>query len=310
MRKNPLASHCVALALIIIAHSASAAPDPQPPANPRSTAELLAAFRAAGNSIGQQEAAAALLKADDRKAVIEAMLPLLDATDRRTRCNAGWILGAFGDARGFDAVLKELQDAVPRAVQQGRIRSDGRPDFQGQVTSDRYYAIHILGELKDRRAVPALVAVLNDPVLDYQAAIALGKIGSRDAVEPLKRMSQSASPSSRLLAFHALAKLGESSGLPALLAALADDDPPQRALAAELLGEMKDPRVLPALLAALKDTNILVRRRTIGALSVLGDRAALPTLRETSGDRTPLANGETRTIGNEAAEAEERIEKQ
>src|SRR5688572_20136303 len=68
------------------------------PAPPASTADLLAAFAAAGDESAQSDAARALIGAPDRKAVAAAMAPLLAAPDRRTRCNAGWVLAATGDA--------------------------------------------------------------------------------------------------------------------------------------------------------------------------------------------------------------------
>jgi len=48
---------------------------------------------------------------------------------------------------------------------------------QRQITSDRYFAIHVLDELKDKRAVPILIPLLQDDQINYNAAWALGEIG-------------------------------------------------------------------------------------------------------------------------------------
>jgi HEAT repeat protein len=51
--------------------------------------------------------------------------------------------------------------------------------------SDRYYAVHLLGKLKDARAVPTLIPLLGDADLNYKVAWALAEIGDSSAVGPL-----------------------------------------------------------------------------------------------------------------------------
>ncbi len=46
----------------------------------------------------------------------------------------------------------------------------------GQIRADRYYAVHLLGELGNNRAVDVLVPMLADAQVNYKVAWALGKI--------------------------------------------------------------------------------------------------------------------------------------
>ncbi len=53
-----------------------------------------------------------------------------------------------------------------------------------QIREDRYYAVHMLGELRDRRSVDVLVPLLGDPDVNYKVAWALGQIGDARAIAP------------------------------------------------------------------------------------------------------------------------------
>jgi hypothetical protein len=60
--------------------------------------------------------------------------------------------------------------------------SDGHTySLSHQIQADRYYAVHLFGELKDRRAIPVLIPLLRDETLNYKVAWALGQIGGRAA---------------------------------------------------------------------------------------------------------------------------------
>jgi cyclophilin family peptidyl-prolyl cis-trans isomerase/HEAT repeat protein len=80
-----------------------------------------------------------------------------------------------------------------------------------------------------------------------RAALALGRVGLRDASEPLIKL-------------------------------LADSEPEVRQMAAFALGLIGDPAARPALLVALADPDALVQGRAAEALGMIGDRADAPAV--------------------------------
>jgi HEAT repeat protein len=85
-----------------------------------------------------------------------------------------------------------------------------------QITADRYYAAHLLGDLKDPRAVPVLVALLDDTDVNYIVPWSLGEIGDKRAVAPLIQALANSDPSMRVLAIYGLEQLHATDALPAL----------------------------------------------------------------------------------------------
>ena len=69
-----------------------------------------------------------------------------------------------------------------------------------QVRADRYYAAHLLGDLKDPRGVDLLIPLLNDKDVDYIVPWSLGEIGDRRAVGSLIGQLERDDPSVRVLA--------------------------------------------------------------------------------------------------------------
>ena len=49
------------------------------------------------------------------------------------------------------------------------------------VRDDRYFAAHLLGDLKDPRAVPILIPLLRDTDVNYIVPWSLGEIGDKSA---------------------------------------------------------------------------------------------------------------------------------
>gem|GEM_PF-448881 len=64
----------------------------------------------------------------------------------------------------------------------------GRWEPSAQISADRYYAFHLCGDLKDVRAVPLLVPLLNDSEVDHTVPWALGGIGEKTVVSPLMQI--------------------------------------------------------------------------------------------------------------------------
>ncbi len=142
--------------------------------------------------------------------------------DRHLRGNAAFIYARLGDTRGFDVITAILRDYAERPEGQGIPGS--RWSLRGQILADRYYAAHLLGDLKDHGAVPILVPLLNDPDVNYIVPWSLGQIGDRSAVQPLIGALSDQSPSVRVLAIHALVELKANEALPRLRQILGDNE--------------------------------------------------------------------------------------
>src|SRR5579862_3059363 len=148
-----------------------------------SVSELLRQFEAESVFWRQFEVAKAIVAANDPQ-VLSPLEPWLTHADRHLRANAAFIFARLGDPRGFDVIVAILGDRSEiRKVD--KFSSVGTPWIKGQMTEDRYYATHILGDLKDPRAIPILVPLLTDPDVDYIVPWSLGQIGDRSAIAPL-----------------------------------------------------------------------------------------------------------------------------
>jgi HEAT repeat protein len=154
--------------------------------------------------------------------VLPALEPWLSNEDRHLRCNAAFVYAGLGDDRGLKVINAVIED-----------RSD-RPEGQGvptapwsmwkQIRSDRYYAVHVLGVLKDKRAITILVPLLQDEQVNYKVAWALGEIGDGQAIGPLIEALGDRSPAVRVITIQALEKLGAKEALPHLRALLGDQE--------------------------------------------------------------------------------------
>jgi HEAT repeats len=87
--------------------------------------------------------------------------------------------------RGYQSHYAILEDRSPkRAVFE--IDSTGQPSPARQIRSDRYYAAHLLGDLRDVRAVPILIPLLKDEDVKVIVPWSLAEIGDKSAIPPLK----------------------------------------------------------------------------------------------------------------------------
>jgi HEAT repeat protein len=302
-RQEPCVVAALAVLLAACHEPTRAAGPPQrhdTPTMAKTTDELVDAFVSAPSFWEQNEVAKRIVASGDRAVVAKLEAHLQDA-DRRRRCNAGFVLAGLGDPRGLDVILRELEDKSPRAAQ--NIRSDGSPDVAGQITADRYFAAVLLGELKDARAVPALIDATGDDKIDYAAAIALGHIGDQRAAPALRKM---ASGSERLWAAYGLAGLGDDEGVDMLAEILrSSKEWTARRHAADALGEFARRRGVPTLVTALSDAHTNVRVSAARALGLIGDPAALEALR---GALTDTAETEVNAPTTVAAEARNAID--
>jgi HEAT repeat protein len=185
-----------------------------------SVSELLGRFEGEKVFWRQFQVAKAIVSANDT-----SVLPWLESwlthDDRELRGNAAFIFAALGDHRGFDVIVAILSDrSETREVH--AISSVGVPYAQGQIRQDRYYAAHLLGDLKDAGAIPVLVPLLADQDVKDIVPWSLGQIGDRSAIPPLITSLDDPDPSMRVLAIHALAELKASEALPRLRMLLDD----------------------------------------------------------------------------------------
>jgi HEAT repeat protein len=185
-----------------------------------SVSELLHQFETETVFWRQFEVAQALVAAND-PSVLPRLEPWLTHPDRHLRGNAAFVFGRLGDRRGFDVIVAILNDRS-ETRETHAISSVGLPSMRPQIREDRYYAAHLLGDLKDARAIPILAPLLTDPDVNYIVPWSLGQIGDRSAIPPLMASLNDPDPSMRVLAIHALAELKASEALPRLRTLLDD----------------------------------------------------------------------------------------
>lgn len=208
---------------------------------PQTLRKLVEQFDSTGVFWQQFEVAKKIVEMHDAR-----ILPLLESwlahDDRHLRANAAFIFASLGDNRGFDVIIAILDDRSERPEGQGvavAIRapsdlilqaSDGqqhrtrRWSLKLQIASDRYYAVHILGDLKDRRAVPILVPLLTDTEVNYIVPWALGQVGDKSAIQPLVAALRDRNPDIRVIVIDTLADLRATEALPSLRQLLEDNE--------------------------------------------------------------------------------------
>ena len=182
---------------------------------------------------------------------------------------------AVGPLLGAMKNRAELRRASAAAAL-ARIGSPASPFLRAALTDgdpERRAAAAVgLGVLRDRRAVEPLIAALNDDEewVRLDAAVALGRLGDRRAVEPLHKKLRDKSLIVRCPAAAAAARLGDRRGFAFLVAALRSDRRGQRHAAARELGDLGDPLAVPPLRAALTGETGVVRAGILRALKKLG----------------------------------------
>jgi len=158
--------------------------------------------------------------------VLPELVGWLNHDDRHVRGNVAFVFGALGDDRGFEVITAILKDRSDRPQGQGQPMgsSDGRYHLEQQIRADRYYAAHLFGDLKERRAVPILIPLLRDKEVSDVVPWALAEIGDNRADRPLIELLDDKSPSMRVLAIYALQKLDAKEALPRLHGLLDDHE--------------------------------------------------------------------------------------
>lgn len=184
------------------------------------TTELLARFTREPIFWRQAEIGRVLAESGDRS-VVGTIERLLSTDDRHIRGNAAFVLGRLGDPRGFTTIAEILDNRSERSSGQGR--PGGNWTVTAQISADRYYAAHLLGDLQDSRGVALLVPLLSDRDVNSIVPWALARIGDPRAIEPLVKNLEQDDPSARVLTILALQTLAVREALPALQPLLQDD---------------------------------------------------------------------------------------
>jgi HEAT repeat protein len=158
--------------------------------------------------------------------VLDKLADLLRSEDRHIRGNTAFVFAGLGDIRGLNIITEILHDTSYRVEGQGQgiAPGDGKYHVEMQIGADRYYAVHLLGELHDPRAVPILTPLLKDPTIDYKVAWALGQTADKSAVAPLLDALNSARATVRVIAIQSLEQLQATEALPQLRNLLDDED--------------------------------------------------------------------------------------
>ena len=184
-------------------------------------AELVQQFKTTRVFWEQFEVAEKLVKIRD-VAVLPQLEPCLKDEDRHVRGNAAFVFAALGNDRGFEVIVGILKDRSDRPEGQGM--PGGNWSVAAQVASDRYYAAHLFGDLKDSRAVPLLIPLLHDREVNSIVPWSLGQIGDKSAVPSLLQMLDDPNPDMRVLAIYALDTLKAKEALPRLRLLVTDED--------------------------------------------------------------------------------------
>lgn len=165
--------------------------------------------------------------------VLPKLSEYLTDPDRHTRANAAFVFAALGEKRGLDVLLKILNDRSYRPMGQGQVLfsclvprggAGGCPyDPKLQVQSDRYYAAHVLGDLKDPRAVAGLVSVLNVSSVNLAAIWSLAQIDDKRAIAPLIGLLAKDDPTVQVSTIRALERMDAKAAIPALCQLIKDE---------------------------------------------------------------------------------------
>ena len=172
---------------------------------------------------------------------VSSLEPWLAHEDRHVRGNAAYLFAKLGDRRGLATIEGILTDySADRRVrwQGGSLIFQGNGEeamaeflrsqaaLDAQISQDRYYAVHLLGELRDPRTVDTLLPLLDHDEVNYKVAWALGEIGDARAVPGLIVALSNRDALVRVSAIGALEKLQAIQALPYLSALFTDPEVP------------------------------------------------------------------------------------
>jgi HEAT repeat protein len=217
----------------------------------------------------------------------------LPASESDTPEPEEWLDNLYSqNPREVEAASEEVAALGARALPtvQAALRD---PDSEAERIKAALKACGIIGQAA-APAIPEVAALLQEPGVTSEAAIALSYMG-REAFPPLRDALSSDDPVVRREALRSIGKLKDRAPLelnivlPSLIAGMQDRDPSVRAVGATYLGIIHDgaEEAIPTLTEGLADPDAEVRRASAAALGSFGAAAApaLPALRKASTDR-------------------------
>ncbi len=219
------------------------------------------------------------------RGAIPGLLRALGDTDWRVRKTAVEGLVAFGGDDVTKGLVQRLSaednagarnSAIEALAQIGAaavgpllpLLDTGDPDV-------RKFAVDVLGDIRDVRALPGLLEKLNDVDENVRvaAAEALGKLRDRRAVDALIACLSSADQSwLDYAAAEALGEIGDVRALQPLIAALGRSSLREPVL--ESLGKIGNVNTLPPLISGLADPLRIVREASVAALAAIFRKSA------------------------------------
>jgi HEAT repeat protein len=184
--------------------------------------ELIQQFKSTPIFWQQFEVAKKVVALHDRS-VLPRIESWLGDDDRHLRGNVAFVFASLGDDRGFQVITDILRDTKGKRPP-GQGVATAPWSLRKQIITDRYYAAHLLGDLRDPRAVPILVPLLKDQDVNYIVPWSLGEIGDTSAIPPLIETLYDENPDMRVLAIYALKKLKAKEALPRIRAMVNDNE--------------------------------------------------------------------------------------
>jgi len=239
------------------------------------------------DAVTRRRAAEALGEIGMQETAADALLRLANDPEPVVRATAVLALSTMGDRRATPELVRLLDDpgATVRRQAADVLARLGDPAAVPPLIAlldpyqpGRVSAIQTLGQLKDRRAVPALRKLLDHPdqYTSIMAARALAEIGDPAALPAvLDKLAVKDSPYILYLRDH-LVNFGPAA-VDSLLKLLPQRDHPAHYLIIHTLGLLRDPRAIPALTALAQDKTDPYHDAGASALKDIG-ALAVPAL--------------------------------
>jgi len=184
---------------------------------------------------------------DDGMRVLNRLVEQLHDSDSIIRENSAYLLGEMA--------------LEAKALSHNTLKSMEQLEGLNILANPKNTAIVV------KELIKGLVDV--DPWVRGNAADALGKIGSIEAVVPLSALQKDKDKVVRYSATEAIGSIGSAESVDYLIEALLDEEWSVRLIAAKSLERIPNKRAESALKKTAKDSNADVRQRSLSALAKL-----------------------------------------
>ena len=222
------------------------------------------------------------------------LISALQHDSTNIRANVAAFLGRWKSPEVIEALTKSMGDQSPLVVLATasslvRMKAQVSPKpilklLEHEQASIRGQAVDLLGAIAERRdsdIIDAISARLKDTELRvrYQAAYALGNIGSPRAVQDLLAHIHADDDKLRLSVIENVGKIGDlAATVPLLRQYERTEDRTEQWAILDALQKLRDPRAVPMLIDLLSAKNDYSRVGAARALGAIGSRAEVPAL--------------------------------